>query len=120
MKLFLSYIQLTAILKPRFRAKVKGQMLNMTRSWVNWRSMSLEYNYPQALITQPLCKKQVYVSGKVFLFKTETYSTKTRGARRAGRPRKSRFAGFSIWSFRTLCRTSINNKIKLVVIALMF
>lgn len=69
MKLFLSYIQLTAILKPRFRAKVKGQMLNMTRSWVNGRSMSLEYNYPQALITQPLCKKQVHVSGKVFCLK---------------------------------------------------
>lgn len=35
-------------------------MKNMTRSWVNGRSISLEYNYPQALITQPLWKKKVF------------------------------------------------------------
>jgi len=65
--------------------------------------------YPQTLITQPLWGRKKCVDK----MEMETYSTKTRGARRAWRPIQSRSAGFSIWSFRTLCKTRTNNTIKL-------
>lgn len=41
---------LEAIFRPSLKAKVKGQMLNMTGSRGNGRIMRLKYNYPQALI----------------------------------------------------------------------
>ncbi len=81
-------------MRQRFRAKVKGQMLNMTGSRSNGRTMRFKYNYPQALITQLLCNAHVYVSGEVFCSKWKLTPPRPGGPGGPGGPGNPALPGF--------------------------